>query len=198
MVRTINPEKHEEKRLEILEAARRCFLRDGLHSTSVAAICAEASIGAGHLYHYFPGKDAIIEQMAEDYLLRLHAHFSSHAEGEETATVLLSELWSMTGWDDVADCRILFELLAEAGRNTRVHAILKANTDGVRQLLAQALRAGQARGEIDPGLDPGQTSAVLVAVLDAAPMLPLMAPDVGFDESRTLITTMVKRFLQAP
>lgn len=196
MVRKLVPEQHEGKRQEILAAAHRCFLRHGLQGASISMICKEAGMSAGHLYHYFPSKDAIIEQMADDYLSQLHAHFSSHTEGEQTATVLLSELWSMKGWDDLSHCRILFELLAEAGRNEKIHSILKENTDGVRQLLAATLVAGQARGEIDPDLDPQQTSAVLVAVLDAAPMLPLMVPGIDFEESRKLITTMVDRFLR--
>ncbi|WP_010398301.1 TetR family transcriptional regulator C-terminal domain-containing protein [Paracoccus sp. TRP] len=102
----------------------------------------------------------------------------------------------MKGWDDLTHCRILFELLAEAGRNERIRAILRENTDGVRALLMEALKAGQSRGEVDPDLDPKHTSAVLVVILDAAPMLPLMASDIGFKESRKLITTMVSRFLR--
>ncbi|MDC9622868.1 TetR/AcrR family transcriptional regulator [Xenorhabdus sp. XENO-7] len=196
MVRKRDPEQHEGKRQEILAAAHRCFLRNGLQGASISMICKEAAMSPGHLYHYFPSKDTIIEQMANDYLSQLHAHFSSHAEGEQTATVLLSELWSMKGWDDLSHCRILFELLAEAGRNERIRAILKENTDGVRELLSATLKAGQSRGEVDPELDPQHTSAVLVAILDAAPMLPLMTSDINFDESRKLITTMVSRFLR--
>jgi len=192
MIRKLVPDKHESKRQEILAAAHCCFLRHGLQGASISMICKEAAMSPGHLYHYFPSKDVIIEQMAEDYLSLLHAHFSSHAEGESTATILLSELWSMKGWDDVAHCRILFELLAEAGRNERICAILRENTDGVRALLMETLKAGQLRGEVDPDLDPKHTSAVLVAILDAAPMLPLMVSDIGFEESRKLITTMVK------
>lgn len=198
MARKLVPEQHEGKRREILAAAHRCFLRHGLQGASISMICKEAGISPGHLYHYFPSKEAIVEQMADDYLSALHAHFSGHEEGEATATVLLSELWSMQGWGELTHCRILFELLAEAGRNEKIHAILKKNTDGVRQLLSAALKVGQAQGEVDPDLDPQHTSAVLVAVLDAAPMLPLMAPDIGFEESRALITTMVGRFLRPP
>ncbi|MBS7700375.1 MULTISPECIES: TetR/AcrR family transcriptional regulator [unclassified Chelatococcus] len=196
MVRKVDPDKHEEKRLEILEAAHRCFLRHGLQGASTAAICKEAKISPGHLYHYFPSKEAIVEQMAENYLERLHAHFANHEEGQETSVVLLSELWSMNGWDDLDHCRILFELLAEAGRTVRIREILRKNTSGVRSLLKQALAAGQKRGEVDAALDPEQTSAILIAVLDAVPMLPLMAPDIDFKESRRLVSTMVGRFLR--
>lgn len=196
MVRKRVPAQHEGKRQEILAAAHSCFLRHGLQGASISMICKKAAMSPGHLYHYFPSKDAIIEQMADDYLAQLHAHFSGHAEGSQTSTVLLSELWSMKGWDDLSHCRILFELLAEAGRNEKIHAILQENTNGVRQLLAATLIAGQRRGEVDPGLDPQHASAVLVAVLDAAPMLPLLVPGIDFEESRALITTMIDRFLR--
>lgn len=196
MARKIDPEQHKGKRQEILAAAHRCFLRHGLQGASISMICKEAGISPGHLYHYFPSKEAIIEQMADDYLAALHGHFGGHSQETPTATVLLSELWSMSGWDDLSHCRILFELLAEAGRNPRIHAILKDNTDGIRDLLTATLAAGQTRGEVDPGLNPRHTSAVLVAVLDAAPMLPLMTEGLDFGESRKLITTMVSRFLR--
>ncbi|WP_104494224.1 TetR/AcrR family transcriptional regulator [Paracoccus denitrificans] len=195
MARKVDPEKHEEKRLELLEAAHRCFLREGLRGASTAMICKEAGISPGHLYHYFPSKEVIVEAMAEDYLRRLHGYFADRPEGADTSTVLLSEIWSMQGWGDVDHCRILFELLAEAGRNPRIRAILRENTRGVRAVLSQTLRAGQAKGEVDAGLEPDQVAAMLIAVVDAAPMLPLMVEGLDFAASRDLLTLMVRRFL---
>ncbi|AMD60380.1 TetR family transcriptional regulator [Agrobacterium tumefaciens] len=189
------PEQHEGKRKEILEAAHRCFLRYGLQGASISMICKEAGMSPGHLYHYFPSKDAIIEQMADEYLSTLHTYFDRQQETGDVATVLLSEIWSMTSWDDTAHCRILFELLAEAGRNDRVRDILADNTKSVRQLLAQTLKSGQAGGKVDPDLNPDNTAAMLIAIVDAAPMLPLMVPGISFEDSRKLITTMVRRFL---
>lgn len=75
MVRKVVPEQHEGKRQEILAAAHRCFLRNGLQGASISMICKEAGMSPGHLYHYFPSKEAIIEQMADDYLAQLHGHF---------------------------------------------------------------------------------------------------------------------------
>ncbi|ERI14370.1 hypothetical protein O206_22090 [Ochrobactrum sp. EGD-AQ16] len=189
------PEQHEGKRKEILEAAHRCFLRYGLQGASISMICKEAGMSPGHLYHYFPSKDAIIEQMADEYLSTLHTYFDRQQETRDVATVLLSEIWSMASWDDTAHCRILFELLAEAGRNDRVRDILADNTKSVRQLLAQTLKSGQEGGKVDPDLNPDDTAAMLIAIVDAAPMLPLMVPGISFEESRKLITTMVRRFL---
>ncbi|WP_043626480.1 TetR/AcrR family transcriptional regulator [Ensifer sp. ZNC0028] len=196
MARKLVPDQHEEKRQQILEAAHRCFLRHGLQGASISMICKEAAMSPGHLYHYFPGKEAIIEQMADEYLSTLHKHFEGQRETGDVATVLLSEIWSMKSWDDAAHCRILFELLAEAGRNERIRNILARNSDGVRRLLSDTLKAGQARGQVDASLDTEHTAAMLIAIVDAAPMLPLMIPGIDFDESRKLITTMVRRFLE--
>lgn len=198
MARKLDPEKHEEKRSELLEAAHRCFLREGLSGASTAMICKEAGISPGHLYHYFASKDLIVEAMAQDYLRRLHGYFSEKPEDTDSATLLLSEIWSMQSWSEVAHCRILFELLAEAGRNPRIRAILQDNTSGVRAILAQALRRGQCKAEVDPALDPDQVAAMLIAVVDAAPMLPLMVDGLDFSASRDLLTLMVRRFLAPP
>lgn len=198
MARKVDPEKHEEKRLELLEAAHRCFLREGLRGASTATICKEAGISPGHLYHYFSSKEVIVEAMAEDYLRRLHGYFADQPEDADTSALLLSKIWTMQGWSDVEHCRILFELLAEAGRNPRIRAILQENTRHVRAILSQTLKAGQAKGEVDPALDPEQVAAMLIAVVDAAPMLPLMVDGLDFAASRDMLTLMVRRFLAPP
>jgi len=64
-MRKVDPVKHEKKRRDILEAAARCFARDGFRGASTADICAEAKISPGHLYHYFASKEAIMGAMAE-------------------------------------------------------------------------------------------------------------------------------------
>ncbi|WP_374832778.1 TetR/AcrR family transcriptional regulator [Paenochrobactrum pullorum] len=196
MARKINPEQHEAKRQEILAAAHDCFLAHGLQGASISMICKEAGMSPGHLYHYFASKDAIVEAMADDYLKKLHAYFDVHSESDETATVLVSELWSMKSWTEVEHCRITFELFAEAARNENVRQIMIANTDNVRQLLIATLRAGQARGDVDASFDPEHTSAVLISLIYAAPMIPLIAPQSSFETSRGLITMMIRKFLK--
>ncbi len=65
----LKPEELAARRMEIIEAARACFLRSGFHQTTTDEICHEASITPGGLYHYFSSKDeliaAVIERSAE-------------------------------------------------------------------------------------------------------------------------------------
>ena len=43
------------RRRQILDAARRRFVRNGFHATSMQDIFAEAGLSAGAVYRYFPG-----------------------------------------------------------------------------------------------------------------------------------------------
>ncbi len=80
-MRKVDPVKYEEKRRDILQAAMQCFVRDGFRGASISDICAAAGISPGHLYHYFPGKEAIIGAMAETRLGRDHRAVSPHRPG---------------------------------------------------------------------------------------------------------------------
>src|SRR5262245_34338212 len=55
------------RRQQILDAARRCFLRNGFHMTSMQDVIAEAGLSVGAVYRYFGGKNEIITAIAEQY-----------------------------------------------------------------------------------------------------------------------------------
>src|SRR3990170_8460506 len=62
----LKPQEVEQRKREIIEAARRCFLRNGFHLTTTDEICHEAAITPGGLYHYFGSKEEIISAVIED------------------------------------------------------------------------------------------------------------------------------------
>ena len=49
-----------ERRDEILAAALTCFVARGYHGTAVPQVAKQAGIAAGTIYHYFPGKEALV------------------------------------------------------------------------------------------------------------------------------------------
>jgi AcrR family transcriptional regulator len=58
-------EKHRlARRAEILDAAMRTFQRDGFQAASMADIIVESGLSAGAIYGHFPGKSAIIHEVA--------------------------------------------------------------------------------------------------------------------------------------
>ena len=54
----------EQRRRQILDAARRCFGRKGFHRTSMQDVFAESGLSAGAVYRYFKSKDDIIRAIA--------------------------------------------------------------------------------------------------------------------------------------
>ena len=59
MVRTLNP----EKRTNLLNAALKLFVLNGVKNTSTAEIAREAGIAAGTLFLYFPTKQALLDEL---------------------------------------------------------------------------------------------------------------------------------------
>src|SRR3954469_21945833 len=56
----------ERRRQQILDAARRCFVRKGFHRTSMQDVFAESGLSAGAVYRYFKSKNEIIHAIATD------------------------------------------------------------------------------------------------------------------------------------
>lgn len=58
----------DERREQILKAARQVFVRKGLAATKIADIAAAAGTSHGLVYHYFPSKEAVYSAIVEEAL----------------------------------------------------------------------------------------------------------------------------------
>jgi len=57
-----------DTRGRIVETARRLFHEQGYHATGVATILREAGVNAGSLYHFFSGKEDLLQAVLERYV----------------------------------------------------------------------------------------------------------------------------------
>jgi AcrR family transcriptional regulator len=64
----VSQQYRDARRAEILAAARRCFVRDGFHETSMQDLLTEVGLSSGAVYRYFPGKQDMILAIAEENL----------------------------------------------------------------------------------------------------------------------------------
>jgi TetR/AcrR family transcriptional repressor of uid operon len=197
-MRTVDPAKHEEKRREILAAAGRCFARSGFQGATIAAICAEARISPGHLYHYFVSKEAIVSAMAEANLAAADEGFREMAQASDALTALIGGMKRAEQRSEHPGRAMQLELLAEAGRNPAIADILRDHSRALCGHLSAFLRAGQARGQVDPSLDADAAAAVLLSVMDGARTLLIRDPDQDMKQSLALLQTMIVRFLKPP
>ena len=156
----------EDRRAEILEAARRCVARSGFHQASMQEICAEAGMSPGNLYRYFPSKEAIIAGIAERDRAEVGAQLGAAQFTEDffaTFAALARHHLVDRPADDVGLC---IEMLSESRRNPAIAKIMQDFDKDVRARLVAMLRAAAQRGDIRADVDFEGIVTMLMVMTD--------------------------------
>ncbi|MBN2026131.1 MAG: TetR/AcrR family transcriptional regulator [Actinobacteria bacterium] len=116
--------KPEERRAELIEAARRVFRRKGYAAASVTDIVKEAGVSQGTYYFYFKDKEAAFDAVAETIVLEgfnaiqgitKRGDLSALDKIERTAGFLLA-LETAERWTDERAARRLEQMRERVGR----------------------------------------------------------------------------------
>lgn len=135
-------QRAEARREQILCAAATCFRNHGFHGASIAQISKAAGMSAGHIYHYFDNKEAIIAAIVErdlEYLLTLSAQLRAAQDTREAMIEHVTEGVRRSLEPD--DAGLKLEVVAEAARNPQVAEIVREADRVCRASLATTLRA---------------------------------------------------------
>ena len=196
-MRTTDLVKFSRKKAEILDAAARCFARDGFHAASIASICAEAEISPGHLYHYFENKEAIVGAIIESYLEVATSRFRRVMSSDDIVGALVAEVEAVSARkEDLPKRRLKLEMMAEAGRNQAIAELVAEHTRSFRAMLVDLLRDAQARGQVDPGLEVETAAAMLLSVIDGVQSWPVRDPHFAPTNKPEMLARLFTRFLQ--
>jgi TetR/AcrR family transcriptional repressor of uid operon len=165
-MRRANVQRQSDRRLEILDAAQRCFVRSGFHGASMQEICAEAEMSPGNLYRYFPSKDALIAGICERN--RAEAAESllavDRAPGFFEGLAALARHHLVEGAEEEAG--LCAEIMAESRRNpelARLHTELERD---IKTRLIAMLGRAAARGEISAKADLEGAATMLMVLGD--------------------------------
>jgi AcrR family transcriptional regulator len=156
----------EDRRAEILDAARRCVARSGFHQTSMQEICAEAGMSPGNLYRYFPSKEAIIAGIAERDRAEVGAQLASSefsADFFATLEALARHHLVERSADDVGLC---IEMVSESRRNPAIGKIMQDFDDDVRARLIAMFKAAAERGDIRANVNFDDVVTMLMVMAD--------------------------------
>jgi AcrR family transcriptional regulator len=164
----ISEEKRQAREAQILDAATRCFARDGFHRTSMEDIVRESGLSPGAIYCYFRSKHEIVEAISAE----------RHAHDQALLAELISSPNLSEGMDRVANslCVLLQEPKERQRRKVSIQfwaeslhdaRIRKVAERGLRQRdrLTEALKNAQKKGEIPRLLDVDSVSRVMFALL---------------------------------
>jgi TetR/AcrR family transcriptional regulator, cholesterol catabolism regulator len=85
------PEVQDRREL-ILSTAAEMFARRGLRATTVRQIADAVGVFSGSLYHYFPSKDAIIDELLTRYLDAIRSRYAAVVVGKKRPAETLRDL----------------------------------------------------------------------------------------------------------
>jgi TetR/AcrR family transcriptional regulator, transcriptional repressor of aconitase len=157
----VSQQHRDARREQILAAARRCFLRDGFHATSMQDLFAEAGLSAGAVYSYFASKDDVIVAIAEQNMRSVTDMIdviAAERPGQPVGAVLADVMEILRAQDEQDGLSKLTVIVwSEAVRNPSLAARFTALLAQLRASLAEVIQ--QTRGSL-----PGDVSADVLAV----------------------------------
>lgn len=183
----------EAQRARILAAAQHCFVANGFHAASMAAISETAQMSAGLIYRYFKSKNEIILAIIERQLAENQATIAALKSSAGLVSLMGETIarWR-SGALDVFNPVLFLEMSAQAGRDPQIAQAL-ANADRVlgadlRDWLKQAARS-QGQELTDDEVESRRL--VLQCFLEGLFVRVVREPDL---DARTL-ADLLKRFL---
>ncbi|HEX2314490.1 MAG TPA: TetR/AcrR family transcriptional regulator [Thermomonospora sp.] len=164
-MRTVDPEKHRQRREQILGAAVGLFATKGLARTTTAEICRAAGVSSGNLFHYFASKQEIFYGIFELEQDQWEALFASAAADPDPWAGLMRVVDHLAA--EAAHPimpGLIVEVLAQAHRDPRVADLVAESDQRLFQGIAAIVERLRKEGLADPRL-PVETAARWVAVI---------------------------------
>jgi TetR/AcrR family transcriptional regulator, transcriptional repressor of aconitase len=164
----VTQEHLDARRRQILDAARRRFIKNGFHATSMQDVLTEADLSAGAVYRYFRGKEDIIAAIADEALAELTASVTDMLDTdplpslEDVVGQILETVGRMDSGQELAN--LALQIWAEALRSPALAERVAQTVNSLRNVLAELAAVYAERGLIPPDVSPMSVAKVLTAI----------------------------------
>lgn len=190
----VSAEHLAARRQQILDAARRCFVTDGFHATSMQQVISEAGLSVGAVYRYFPSKSDLIAGIAEQLAADILGQLKSIADAPERSLVDV-----MDGAVGIVDANtgpegalpIAVQVWAEAQRDPTLQALVRRVYGQIVEVWMRIAERAIARGDLPAGADPGAVGPALAALVTGYGLLKLLTGTVDLDRYRAGVRTIL-------
>jgi TetR/AcrR family transcriptional regulator, cholesterol catabolism regulator len=148
--------EHSDRRTAILRGSADLFARQGVSSTTVRQIGDAVGVLSGSLYHHFPSKDAIVQEIIVTYLEDLLARYREVAAAELDPRTRLHGLVrvSLQVTEAQPSATIIYQNELSYLRELPQYEHVKAMAAEVQLTWLGAIEAGQADGSFRADIDP--------------------------------------------
>lgn len=158
------------RRSQILDAARRCFARNGFHATSMQDVISEAGLSVGAVYRYFKSKEELRIAVTEATTSALLSELGTVADHTPPlpltdALVQVFELIEPRLAEPDSVARIAIQAWGEALRDPDLGRYVTEILVGLRRVFVGIATSAVRAGDLPPGADPDAVGAVLMALV---------------------------------
>jgi TetR/AcrR family transcriptional regulator, repressor for uid operon len=181
----VKPERKNERRAQIIAAARICFARFGFHNATLHDVFAEAGLSAGCVYNYFQSKDELMLAIAKErhdderrWIAEASDWDDPVAALRQVAKTFADEYLTEEGLEKR---RIALQTWSEAQINPAMLSSVREGLDGPRIQLAQLIRRAQAAKQLTSKLDADSIAHTLIALFYGSVLQKLWKPDIDSD-----------------
>lgn len=184
------------RRQQIIDAAYRCFARKGFHQTTMRDIYEEAKLSPGAVYHYFPGKDAIIKASFEFDYERSLALFEAATASDDPLNALTELIaFFFRGLEGAAELgagRVNVQGWGEALVNPPLRETLQRVLTHYLDALTRLVGRAQAAGQLDPALDPHAIGRALLSLYYGLELQKALDPTVAVAPYAAAVTALLR------
>ena len=190
----VSAEHLAARRQQILDAARRCFVTNGFHATSMQQVISEAGLSVGAVYRYFPSKSDLIAGIAEQMAADIMGQLQSIAGAPERSLVDVMDgavgiIDANTGPDGALP--IAVQVWAEAQRDPALRDLVQKVYSQIVEVWRRIAERAITRGELPAGADPGAVGPALAALVTGYGLLKLLTGTVDLDRYRAGVRTIL-------
>ncbi|HAU5602943.1 TPA: TetR/AcrR family transcriptional regulator [Citrobacter koseri] len=121
--------KSPDRRKQVIDAAAKCFRKEGIHGCSIAKISKASGMSPGHIYYHFANKEAIVEALVkqqENSLLAMINDIKTSPMEDKLVDILIrhtaENVERHTSHEFIG---LWLEIAAESARNPSVAELLK-------------------------------------------------------------------------
>jgi AcrR family transcriptional regulator len=138
----------QDRRELILSTAAEMFARRGLRATTVRAIADAVGMFSGSLYHHFPSKDAILDEVLRRYLEGIRTRYAVVLASGKSAADCLHDLvvTSLAVAEEQPHATAIYQNEAQYLRETAGFSDIQAAALEIQQAWLQVIEAGVADG----------------------------------------------------
>lgn len=197
----ISQEKRQARQAQILDAATRCFARNGFHRTSMEDIVRESGLSPGAIYCYFRGKHEMVEAISAQRHARDQALLEdlilaqSLREGLDRLAQALSDL--LQDPKEKQRRKVSIQFWAESLHDGRIRKVVER---GMRQRdrLTAALETAQQKGEIPASLQANSVSRAMFALLQGVLLQQAWEPGMDIPDYVATVMAMLRATFSEP